>query len=132
MTSQFLKSMEWFKYKTCLQKEHDFFHKENIKILKLCFKYAFSKSSFLKKGNLYDSIESVKLSDLLVVQYRTLIKLIVYFLSFVIFLTSWVKPKFSPFPVLSNSFVFMVFMIFYGMIVICIQVFFSKILKAPS
>ena len=88
MTSQFLKSMEWFKYKTCLQKEHDFFHKENIKILKLCFKYAFSKSSFLKKGNLYDSIESVKLSDLLVVQYRTLIKLIVYFFSFVIFLTS--------------------------------------------
>ena len=88
MTSQFLKSMEWFKYKTCLQKEHDFFHKENIKILKLCFKYAFSKSSFLKKGNLYDSTESVELSDLLVVQYRTLIKLIVYFLSFVIFLTS--------------------------------------------
>ena len=73
MTSQFLKSMEWFKYKTCLQKEHDFFHKENIKILKLCFKYAFSKSSFLKKGNLYDSTESVELSDLLVVQYRTLI-----------------------------------------------------------
>ena len=87
MTSQFLKSMEWFKYKTCLQKEHDFFHKENIKILKLCFKYAFSKSSFLKKGNLYDSIESMELSDLLVVQYRTLIKLILYFLSFVIFLT---------------------------------------------
>lgn len=46
------------------------------------------KVTFLKKGNLYDSTESVELSDLLVVQYRTLIKLIVYFLSFVIFLTS--------------------------------------------